>query len=302
MNWKQRVNVALGEFTGFHLTKMGESATANPPKTGKAGKAAKAAKPAPAPASEVRPPADPRTDRLLRAPIFVMSPVRSGSTLLRSILNAHSLLHAPHELHVRRLTVGFGTGLAERAMHALGHNQADLEHLLWDRVLHRELLRSGKSHIVDKTPANAFAFERLAACWPDARFVFLLRHPVSIARSWHEADPEKRDFTEAAADALRYMKAVERARKGLKGHTIHYEDLTADPENEIRAVCDFLGIPFEPGMLRYGSAQTVVQKGLGDWKDKIRSGEVQKGRDLPDESEIPDVLRPMSVSWGYLSK
>ncbi len=187
-------------------------------------------------------------------------------------------------------------------MHALGHNQADLEHLLWDRVLHRELLRSGKSHIVDKTPANAFAFERLATAWPDARFVFLLRHPVSIARSWHEADPEKRDFAAAAADALRYMKAVEKARKGLEGHTIHYEELTDDPEGQVRKICDFLAIPFEPGMLRYGSAQTVVQKGLGDWKDKIRSGEVQKGRDLPDESEIPDVLRPMSVNWGYLSK
>ncbi|MBX6169734.1 MAG: sulfotransferase, partial [Thermobispora bispora] len=131
MTWQRRINGALVKLTGVRLTRVRHTA---PPSRGTL---------APAPAAEelVRPPADPRTDRLLVAPVFIMSPVRSGSTLLRSILNAHSELHAPHELHVRRLTVGFGTPLARKAMEALGHNQADLEHLLWDRVLHRELVR-----------------------------------------------------------------------------------------------------------------------------------------------------------------
>ncbi|WP_239139224.1 sulfotransferase family protein [Sphaerisporangium krabiense] len=247
----------------------------------------------------MRPPADPAADRLLTAPVFVMSPVRSGSTLLRAMLNAHPALHAPHELHVRRLTVGFGTALAEKAMAELGHNQADLEHLLWDRVLHRELVRSGKRHIVDKTPANAFAYKRIAACWPDARFVFLLRHPASIATSWFEAGAGRRTHEEAAADALRYMKAVQRARAALPGPTVRYEDLTADPEKETRALCAFLDLPWEPAMLAYGSPDVVV-KGLGDWKDKIRSGSVQPGRDLPRPEDVPEILRPMCETWGYL--
>src|SRR3954471_13778782 len=121
MEWKRKVNDALGAFTGFRVVRADEPQAAAAPRE----------KP---PEPDVRPPAH-ETDRLLQSPIFVMSPVRSGSTLLRAVLNAHSELHAPHELHVRRLTVGFGTRLAERAMAALGHNQADLEHLLWDRVL-----------------------------------------------------------------------------------------------------------------------------------------------------------------------
>ncbi|MFC6083192.1 sulfotransferase family protein [Sphaerisporangium aureirubrum] len=225
--------------------------------------------------------------------------MRSGSTLLRAVLNAHSALHAPHELHVRRLTVGYGTSLAEKAMDALGHNRADLEHLLWDRVLHRELVKSGKQYIVDKTPANAFAYQRISTCWPDARFVFLLRHPASIAKSWHEASPDRRTSHEAALDALRYMKAVERARGALSGLTVRYEDLTADPEGETRRICDFLSLPWEEGMLSYGE-QAVVVKGLGDWKDKIRSGAVQAARELPAVEEIPDSLIPMARTWGYL--
>ncbi|GAA3138595.1 sulfotransferase [Planomonospora alba] len=291
MNWQRTVNDALVRFTGVRLQRV-RAGTA-------AGAAGTAAAPAAAGDDLVRPPADPETDRLLRAPVFILSPVRSGSTLLRAMLNAHSALHAPHELHVRRLTVGFGTGLSKKAMAALGHNQADLEHLLWDRVLHRELVRSGKSFIVDKTPANAFAFQRIATCWPDARFVFLLRHPASIAASWHEAAPDRRTPEEAALDALRYMKAVQRARKALTGLTVRYEDLTADPEGETRRICDFLALPWEAGMLSYGPPE-VVEKGLGDWKDKIRSGAVQRGRDLPNPETVPEVLRPICRKWGYL--
>ncbi|MER5438029.1 sulfotransferase [Streptomyces sp. NPDC002790] len=258
--------------------------------------------PAKPPAPDYRCTDDPATDRLLRRPVFIMSPVRSGSTLLRMLLDAHPRLHAPHELHIRRLEVGYGSKLSQRAMDALDLGRGDLEHLLWDRVLHRELTRSGKDFIVEKTPSNAFAYRRIRDCWPDAGFVFLLRHPVSIAQSWHEGDPEKRTYDEACADALRYMKAVDNARKGITGgHTLRYEELTADPEGKMRALCAFLGVDFEPSMLEYGARdETQVQKGLGDWRDKIRSGSVQAGRELPKDDEIPEVLRPICKAWGYL--
>ena len=294
MSWKRKVNEALAEITGYQITRYRPQQSRPRP--------ASRATPAPtAPADQVRPPADPEHDRLVKSPIFIMSPVRSGSTLLRAMLNAHSMLHAPHELHVRRLTVQFGTNLAEKAMAALGHNQADLEHLLWDRVLHRELARSGKKYIVEKTPANAFAYQRIATCWPDAKYIFLLRHPASIAQSWYEASPEKRTPEEAAEDALRYMRAVNRARKALPGLTVRYEDLTANPEAEAKRICEFLGVPYEPGMLEYGMPDVIV-KGLGDWKEKIRAGRVLPGRELPSPDEIPELLRPMCVAWGYLPK
>ncbi|MEV4373430.1 sulfotransferase [Nonomuraea sp. NPDC049637] len=281
MNWQRHVNKALVRFTGFQIERVGNT-------------------PSPPPAPEIRPPADPLTDRLLESPVFLLSPVRSGSTLLRAILNAHPDLHAPHELHVRRLRVQFGTPLAAKAMTALGHNQADLEHLLWDRVLHRELVRSGKRYVVDKTPANAFAHQRIAACWPDARFVFLLRHPASIATSWHEASPDRRTPEEAALDALRYMKAVQRARAALPGLTVRYEELSAEPERVTREICAFLGLEWEPRMLSYGEQQ-VLEKGLGDWRDKIRTGTVQPARELPSSDRIPEPLKPIARTWGYLT-
>ncbi|MFI6877256.1 sulfotransferase family protein [Streptomyces sp. NPDC050400] len=295
MSLKRNLNRALSAATGLEVRRAGSAPRVTPaPVT--------TPKPVKRPAPEYRCTDDPATDRLLRRPVFIMSPVRSGSTLLRMLLNAHSRLHSPHELHIRRLEVGYGSKLSERAMDALDLSRGDLEHLLWDRVLHRELVLSGKDVVVEKTPSNAFVYRRIRDCWPDARFVFLLRHPVSIARSWHEGDPEKRTYEEACADALRYMTAVDHARKGITGgHTLRYEELTTDPEGRLRALCAFLGVDFEPSMLAYGERDgTQLQKGLGDWRDKIRTGSVQAGRPLPEDDEVPEVLRPISKAWGYL--
>ncbi|MGD6742632.1 sulfotransferase family protein [Streptomyces sp. BH106] len=292
MSLMRNMNRALTSATGLQVRRAPKEQPAPPAKK----------TPVKRPAPEYRCTDDPATDRLLRRPVFIMSPVRSGSTLLRMLLDAHTRLHAPHELHIRRLEVDYGSKLSRRAMDALDLSRGDLEHLLWDRVLHRELTRSGKDFVVEKTPSNAFVYQRIRDCWPDARFVFLLRHPVSIAQSWHEGDPEKRTYDEACADALRYMKAVDNARKGITGgHTLRYEEITADPEGRMRALCTFLGVDFEPSMLEYGARdETQVQKGLGDWRDKIRSGSVQAGRELPKDDEIPEVLRPICKAWGYL--
>ncbi|MFD7708838.1 sulfotransferase family protein [Streptomyces sp. NPDC059786] len=300
MSLMRNLNRALTATTGLQVRKAAPAApvTSAKPKP-------VAAKPGKRPTPVYRCPAPEElaTDRLLRQPVFIMSPVRSGSTLLRMLLNAHSRLHSPHETHIRRLEVDYGSKLAQRAMSALDLERGDLEHLLWDRVLHRELTKSGKDFLVEKTPSNAFVYRRIKDCWPDARFVFLLRHPVSIAQSWHEGDPDKRSYEEAAADALRYMKAVDNARKGLTGgHTVRYEEITADPEKEMRRLCAFLGVDFEPAMLDYGKRDgSQVVKGLGDWRDKIRTGSVQAGRALPGDDDIPPLLRPMCEAWGYTS-
>jgi len=43
--------------------------------------------------------------------------------------------------------------------------------------------------------------------------------------------------------------------------TLHYENLAADPEKQVRAVCDFAGLDYEPGMLDIGSKQHHVTSG-----------------------------------------
>ncbi|WP_432137764.1 sulfotransferase family protein [Streptomyces sp. bgisy154] len=291
MTLKRSLNRALTATTGLQVRRAPRPGTPRP--------AAAPQRPAPAyrrPSAE-----EPATDRLLRRPAFIVSSIRSGSTLLRLMLNAHSRLHSPHELHITRLEVGFGSSVSQYSMTRLGLERGDLEHLLWDRLMHWELVRSGKDHLVEKTPGNVFDIRRVRDCWPDARFVFLLRHPESVARSWHESDPEKRPYEKAVADALRYVAAVDDARKALPGGcTVRYEDITEDPERQLRRLCAFLDVEYEPGMVDYGRAGgTEVPRGLGDWRPTIRTGTVQPGRALPERDEIHGRLLPMCEAWGY---
>jgi hypothetical protein len=171
-------------------------------------------------------------------------------------------------------------------------------------VLAEALQRSGKPRIVVKTPSNVLIWERIAACWPDATFVYLLRHPAAVVASlhssfnpaWHPGKDGSVD--ESVEKVIRYMTALEQARAGRPGFTVRYEDLTASPEGVVRNLCDFLGLPFEPAMLEYGRFEhDGFTAGLGDSSLNIRSGRIQPPAPIPDE--IPAELAGICAAWDY---
>ena len=243
--------------------------------------------------------------RLLSAPVIVFSAPRSGSTLLRVVLGSHSELYAPPELPLKHLGVRADTKWIQASLEGLELTTEDVEHMLWDRVLAEALRRSGKPRIVVKTPANVLIWERIAACWPDARFVFLLRHPAAAVASlqssfdpaWHPAG-EAGSLEESVAKGLRYMTTLEQAREALPGFTVRYEELTASPERVVRELCEFVGVPFQPAMLEYGAFDHAgFTPGLGDSSLNIRSGRIQPPAPMPDE--MPAELAGICAAWGY---
>jgi len=242
--------------------------------------------------------------RLLTAPVFIFSAPRSGSTLLRVILGSHSELYAPPELPLKHLGVRAETSWIQASLDGLELTPGDLEHMLWDRVLAEALRRSGKPRLVVKTPSNILVWERIAACWPDAQFVFLLRHPAAAVASLHSSfdlawrPEEAGSMEESVARGLRYMTVVEQAREALPGFTVRYEELTASPEQVVRELCEFLGLPFQPAMLEYGAFDHAgFTPGLGDSSLNIRSGRIQPPAPLPEV--IPAGLAGICAAWGY---
>lgn len=273
MGVKRAVNAALRRTTGLQLTRAKVVAS-------------------PRGAPQTRP-----GDRLLERPAFILSSVRSGSTLLRVLLDSHSLLHAPHELHLRDLVVKVKRGPANKAMEELGLDARHLEYLLWDRLLHRELEQRGKRYLVNKTPTDVFVAERICECWPDARFIFLLRHPASIARSRGAARPQD-SVEQNVAMVRKYADALERARQAFPGLVVRYEDVTAEPEAALRRICEYLGVAFEPQMLEYDRFDHGRYRvGLGDWNDKIRSGVIHPATPAPED--VPEGLHELCRAWGY---
>ncbi|MGI5399126.1 sulfotransferase family protein [Streptomyces sp. CA-135486] len=245
-------------------------------------------------------PSKPAPDRLVPSPVFILSSIRSGSTLLRCILDTHSKIRAPHELHLADLEVQLTSPYIELAMQASNLEKDEIEHLLWDRMLHRELAFTGKDIVVDKTPGNLLLWRRLATCWPQARYIFLLRHPLHILESALAGRPEQ-DPEQTEQLVTTYLQELDEARRTLKGTTVRYEDLTGDAEQLTREICTYLDVPWEPEMLNYGSVDhgPFVQ-GIGDFTDNIKSGVVQASRSMPTDADVPDSLMEACRAFGYL--
>ncbi|MGH3948333.1 MAG: sulfotransferase family protein [Pseudonocardiaceae bacterium] len=235
------------------------------------------------------------TSRLVEQPVFILSSIRSGSTLLRCILNSHPQIVAPHELHLVDVGASTTSRYAELAMEAAGLTNREIEHLLWDRILHRTLVASGKEIIVDKTPSYALHWRRLGESWPSARFIFLLRDPADILASAYEATPDRsRDDTAYVVGSL--IDGVQDAQEHLAGHDVRYEDLANDPERTTKELCSFLGVEFESEMLQY-TVPDVLIPGIGDFTQKIRTGQVLPPRRYDGTAE-PSVAR-LRRRWGY---
>ncbi len=239
--------------------------------------------------------------RLVQQPVFLLSYLRSGSTMMRMVLNSHTQICAPLEMHLRALRLDTSTAkLLELAMQELRLSNRDLENMLWDRLLYDQLLKSGKSLIVDKTPHNTLSWRRIHRYWPDAKFILLYRHPVRMMESMHKAHPNT--SPEHWGDQiLRFSKAMDEAHKVHGGLVLRYEELTRDPATQTRRICDFLGVPWEAGMTDYGNQQHGgFVRGLGDWSDKIKAGAIQPAPPDPAPSDVPDYLREAAKILGYL--
>jgi hypothetical protein len=268
-------------------------------------------------------------ERLITSPAFVLNVPRSGSTLLRRILDSHPLVCAPGELHLTCLKVSMTAPFAELAMQVLGLTPRELEHLLWDSILHRELVRSAKRVIVEKDPRDLLQWRRFADAWPQARFIFIIRHPGTILASMAAArrgararaaalqevaaSGEYADLYTASVELaasrqvptldllLDRIELLEEARRHLGGLTIRYEDLVGDPEPVTREVCDFLGVPWDARMLDYGA----VDHGPLAWYeaasgDKITAGRIVAPRAAPAVAEVPPQLLSACHAWGYI--
>lgn len=255
------------------------------------------------------------------SPIFVLGVHRSGTTLLRLILDTHSRIACPPESFFLGALEGLLSDPKSReGLMAMGFDEAHVLGRLRELsgyFFETYAASHGKPRWADKTPAyidHLGFIESLFA--PGCRYLLILRHGLDVAASIARMEiREVVPHIEACggdrhAGAARYWSTqcakllAFRDAHPDRCHVIRYEALVEDPEPTLRPIFRFLSEPWEPEVLRFHEKPHDHWIGLQDGEAAESRGFLRRSerwRSLPAE-RVEAMLREcgaMLDALGY---
>ena len=213
-------------------------------------------------------------------PVFILSVSRSGSTLLQRIVAAHDsvatapepwiLLPPAYSLRRRGIDAEYMPWLLADAVEdfAAGLPRGEDDYLTEVREfaqrLYAKAAGEGATHFVDKSPPYCLIAEEIMRIFPEAKFVFLWRNPLSVIASMIETwGPWRPTFM--TADLFvgwpRLLDAY--ASDPGRCHQVRFEDAVAGDRATWESLMGYLGVGFDPAALT-GFAEVGVEGRMGD--------------------------------------
>jgi hypothetical protein len=249
-------------------------------------------------------------------PLLILGVRRSGTTLLRVMLDRHSRLAVPDESY-------FVPQLADRHLRRIDADDFvdDLLRLNtlaeWEVPIDKVRARlrdgmpvgaaiatvyavyaeeRGKERWGDKTPMYMQNLRLLDHLFPDARFVHLIRDGRDAALSFlamprgivTETWMHPRTSADFACQWATEVAAARRLGRRASGRylEVRYEDLVADVEAVLRGICGFAGLEYEPAMADYAGNVDVSAK---PHQQRLTQPPTKGVRDWRTQMAAPDV-------------
>ncbi len=258
-------------------------------------------------------------------PVFVIGVLRSGTSLLYALLNLHPQVALMFECDVWDFPAAFSKVRFKRdwlnrqefynralSRHRLiyGGSTNGLENVRTPEDLYRTYSDcKNKAYFGEKSPFYCTQLRQLARHYPKAGFILLWRDPVEIYRSVIRAQ-RKEPFFQRLGMLHRVIyhqeKMIQHAvgleRAGVRLCHVSYAELTADPGKACRAICQYLEIEYDEGMLDLANADlSSVHDGSAHnyLRSKIMRRQDfagEKGIELIDESTLKK-LRRFGARW-----
>jgi tetratricopeptide (TPR) repeat protein len=205
-------------------------------------------------------------------PVFVTGLPRSGTTLTERIVASHSAMS----------TIGESGAFAaelRRGLHDLGRRYLAAA-AAWSTA-------AAGTRLLDKTLQNYLHCGLIHAVLPRAKIILLRRDPLDACWALYKAHFQgtfnfSYDQRELADYYLAFRRLARHWRATLPADVlleVQYEDLVANPEAQSHRLLEFLGLPWEPGVLRFHESaapsatasgvqvrQPLYQSSVGKWR------------------------------------
>jgi tetratricopeptide (TPR) repeat protein len=249
-----------------------------------------------------------------REHVFLLGFMRSGTTLLEQVLASSPDISAFEEKALLKDAGDFYM-TSNEGLDALSNISGDeleaARQAYWARANRIDPLLKGKI-FVDKQPLDTPKLPLIAKLFPKAKVLFALRDPRDVVFSCfrrnfriHAVGFEFLALEDTAQFYASVMNLAEIYRQKLPLSILdhRYEDMVADFETRVRAVCDFIGLEWSDSMrefnknapkvdLRSPSARQVQQplynEGVGQWRAYAEQLE-----------PIQPILKPWVEKFGY---
>jgi len=253
---------------------------------------------------------------LAESPVFIVAFPRSGTTLLELTLDAHPGLKSMDEqpfLHnaldeLRAAGGGYPADLGK-----LSRAQLDQVRAAYFERVHRKLQLEEGQRLVDKNPLNILRLPVIRRLFPNARILLAVRHPCDVVLSCYMQHFRAPDFALLCADlqtlALGYRRTMDfwyRELELLKCavREVRYESLVADLETEIRAITDFLQLPWDERLLEPAtharSKGYISTPSYAQVVQPLNDRSVNRWRHYQTHfAPVLPLVRPYLERWGY---
>ena len=227
------------------------------------------------------------------APIFICGMYRSGSTLTEQILAAHSQVCAGGELDFLPFLMTQQLQPFPQRLEQI--TAGELEPVAREYVARLGEMFPGARQVTDKRPDNFLHLGVILAMFPKARIVYTKRDRRDNCLSifFQQLAPNLRYATDLDA-AAHYYDQHERLMSHWMGlaadsiHCVEYDRLVREPETRIRALLDFLELPWDDACLEFHRSKSLV-KTASIWQVRDRlhtrsSGRWANYREFVDEA------------------
>jgi tetratricopeptide (TPR) repeat protein len=208
-------------------------------------------------------------------PIFVMGMMRSGTTLVESILSSHSRVGAAGEQPFWIFNRFDGT------------DPSLLSRMADNYVGYLASISPNTDRVVDKMPTNNWTLGTIHLALPNARIIHTRRRPIDNCLSiWTTANTQDIAFAHDRENIMFGYREFARLRAHWRTVIpsdrlleIDYEELTADPEPVVRQMLDFCGLDWEDQCLSpERNPRAILTPSVLQVRQPINTGSVERWR------------------------